>query len=79
MFLGAIIAALGIIKADFRQTSFIVATVIFSGVVLGRSLSFFIDGTPNENLIRAASAEIVLSGLNIFCLISSLIQSTNRK
>ena len=79
MFLGGIIAFFGTIRADFRLTAFIVVTVIFGGVVLGRSLSFFIDGIPNENLIRAAIVEVVLSVLNVFCLIRILIQSTSRK
>lgn len=74
MFLGGIIAFLGAIRADFRQTSFVVATVIFGGVVLGRALSLFIDGIPNENLIRAAIVEGVLGALNIFCLVNILIQ-----
>ena len=73
MFLGGIIAFLGTIRADFRLTSFVVATVIFGGVVLGRSLSLFIDGIPNENLIRAATAEGVLGTLNIFCLINTFL------
>ena len=78
VFLGAIIAFLGTIRVDFRQTSFVVTTLIFGGVVLGRSLSLLIDGIPNENLMRAASAEIVLGVLNIFCLTSILIQSRSR-
>ena len=79
MLLGAIIAFLGIIRVDFRETSFVVVTMIFAGVVLGRSISFFIDGMPNENLIRASIAEIVLSLLNVFCLVSILMQSKSRQ
>ncbi len=74
MFLGGIIALLGIIRSDFRLTSFVVAAIIFGGVISGRSLSLFIDGIPNENLIRAAIAEGVLAALNIFCLVNVLIQ-----
>ncbi|MEM7537422.1 MAG: DUF4345 domain-containing protein [Chloroflexota bacterium] len=75
MFLGGLLAFLGTIRADVRQTSFAVTTLIFGGVVFGRSLSLFMDGIPNENLIRAASVEIVLGILSIFCLINILIQS----
>ncbi|MEM6842920.1 MAG: DUF4345 family protein [Bacteroidota bacterium] len=74
MFLGGIIALLGIARPDFRLTSFVVVTVIFVGVISGRSLSLFIDGLPNENLVRAAIAEGVLATLNIFCLVNVLIQ-----
>ncbi len=74
MFFGGIVAFLGTIRADFRQTAFVVTTVIFGGVVFGRSLSLFIDGIPNVNLIRAAIAEGVLAVLNIFCLVHLLVQ-----
>ena len=69
MFFGAIIAFIGAIRADFRLTSFVVVTLIFGGVVFGRSLSLIIDGMPNEDLIRATTAEIVLAALNMFCLL----------
>lgn len=74
MFLGGIIALLGAIRVDFRQTAFVVLMVIFGGVVLGRSLSLLIDGMPNTDLIRAFVAEVVLGALNLFCLVNSLIQ-----
>lgn len=79
LFLGGIIAFLGVIRADFRRTSFIVATVIFGGILLGRSLSLFIDGISNERLIRAVIAEGVLGALNVFCLGNILIQGISRK
>ncbi|MEO0565790.1 MAG: DUF4345 domain-containing protein [Chloroflexota bacterium] len=72
MVLGGIIALIGATRADFRLTSFVVASVIFVGVVLGRSASLFVDGMPNDDLIRAASFEFVLSVLNIFCLVTIL-------
>ncbi|MEM7133626.1 MAG: DUF4345 domain-containing protein [Chloroflexota bacterium] len=74
LFLGGIIALLGAIRADFRHTSFVVTTVIFGGIVLGRSLSFFIDGIPSQDLIRVAITEGVLGALNVFCLVHILIQ-----
>ena len=70
LLLGGIIALIGAIKADFRPTSFVVTTVIFGGIVIGRSLSFFIDGMPYQDLIRVAVIEGVLGTLNVFCLIS---------
>ena len=72
MLLGGFVALLGTIRADFRSAAFVVLTVILGGVVLGRSYSFFIDGIPHANLIRAAIAEGVLGGLNVFCLLNRL-------
>ncbi len=79
MLLGAIVAFLGAIREDFRFTAFVVITVIFGGVVLGRSLSFFIDGIPNENLMRAAIIEIALGLLNVFCLIRIMMTGRSRE
>ncbi|MEO1644288.1 MAG: DUF4345 domain-containing protein, partial [Chloroflexota bacterium] len=78
MLLGAIVALLGIRRADFRLTAFSVLTVIFGGIVLGRSISIVIDGMPNTNLLRAMSTEVVLALLNIFCLIPVLSKDTQQ-
>lgn len=75
MLLGGFIAFLGTMRVGFRQTAFVVLTVIFGGVVLGRSVSLFIDGMPNQGLIRAAIVEGVLAGLNVYCLVNSLLRS----
>lgn len=72
MLFAGITAVFGAIRADFRQTSLVVTTVIFSGIVLGRSLSFLFDGIPNPNLIQAAIVEGVLAVLNILGLVSTL-------
>ena len=48
---------------------------ICAGVILGRSLSFFIDGMPRTNLIRGAIVEGVLAVLNMYCLVNSLLQA----
>lgn len=68
MLLGGIVALLGAIRQNFRETAFVVVTVIFAGVILGRSISFFIDGMPHSGVLRAAIAEGVLAALNIACL-----------
>lgn len=70
MFFGGVVAFIGIIRPDFRLTSFVVLVVIFGGVVFGRGLSLLIDGIPNESLMRAAIAEGVLGVLNIVCLVT---------
>lgn len=73
MLLGGITAVFGSIRADLRRTSFVVTTVIFGGVVLGRLLSLFLDGLPSQNLIGAAVVEGVLGVLNILGLGSVLL------
>lgn len=72
IFLGGVMAVFGAIRADFRRTSFGVATVIFGGVVLGRLVSLFFDGIPSQNMIRVAVVEGVLGVLNILGLVSIL-------
>ncbi|MEM9775701.1 MAG: DUF4345 domain-containing protein [Chloroflexota bacterium] len=74
LFLGGIIALIGARRADFRFTAFVVTNVIFSGIVIGRSLSFLIDGMPHSGLIVVFTTEAVLAVLNIFCLIQFLIK-----
>ncbi|MEM7332332.1 MAG: DUF4345 domain-containing protein [Chloroflexota bacterium] len=69
LLLGGIVALLGARRADFRPTSFVVTTVIFGGIILGRTLSFIIDGVPNPDLIRVAIIEMVIGVLNIFCFV----------
>jgi len=73
MLLGGIAILLGAIIPDLRLTSFIIAIVIFLGIVSGRSISFILDGKPNKAVIKATIAEVFLSVLNIFCLINILI------
>ncbi len=74
MFLGGLIALLGVVRTNFQLTSFTVVTVIFGGVILGRLLSFLVDGIPSQNLISVSLIEGILAGLNVFCLINTLIQ-----
>lgn len=74
MLLGGIVAIWGAVRADFRQTAFVVTAVIFGGVILGRSISLLIDGVPNANLMRAAVIEAVLAALNVFSLAHILIR-----
>ncbi|MEL7124473.1 MAG: DUF4345 domain-containing protein [Bacteroidota bacterium] len=72
MLLGGILVLMGTIMPDFKQTSFVVASLIFGGVVLGRLISFGLDGIPNADIIRAAIIEVTLCVLNLFCLVSIL-------
>lgn len=76
MLLGGIIALFGVFRPDFMQTALVVTTLIFVGVVLGRSISWLFDGAPPVNLIRAAIAEAVLAVLNAYCLIGIMSESS---
>ncbi len=72
LLLGGIITLLGIILPDLRKTSFVVASVIFVGVVSGRLISLGVEGIPNPEIVRATMVEGVLGALNIVCLVNSL-------
>ncbi|MCI4667475.1 MAG: DUF4345 domain-containing protein [Bacteroidia bacterium] len=76
MLFGGIIALIGAIRWDFRLVSFVITTVIFGGVILGRSLGLTIDGVPHPAIIRAAIAEGVLFAFNILCLLDVLIKGS---
>ena len=75
MLLGGFVALIGTIRADFRQTSFVVTTVIFGGVILGRLFSFFVDGVPHQELLRVAMIEGALALLSLICLVNILTRS----
>ncbi|MEM9775933.1 MAG: DUF4345 domain-containing protein [Chloroflexota bacterium] len=74
LFLGGIIALIGARRSDFRFTAFVVTNVIFSGIVIGRLLSFFIDGSPHSDLIVVLITEAILAVLNMVGLIHLLMQ-----
>ena len=77
MLLGGVVAFLGIIRPDLQFTSFLVLTVIFGGVILGRIFSFFMDGIPHNNLLSAAMAEGILAVLNVIGLANTLLASAD--
>ncbi len=78
LFLGGIVALFGALRTDFSPTSFVVTTVIFGGIVLGRAVSFFGDGIPHPDLMRVAMIEAIIGALNIFCLANILRQDNRR-
>ena len=73
MLLGGIVILLGTIMPALRLGSFLVAVVIFLGVVFGRLISFGLDGRPNKDVIKGTFAEIVISALNIYCLVNQFM------
>jgi len=73
MLLAGIAAFVGIFMPRFRITAFVVVSVIFAGVVLGRSVSLVVDGMPDTSLLRPIIVEGILAALNLYCLAHSLI------
>ncbi len=65
MIAGAVIPAL-------TPSSFAVATVIFFGFAVGRSLGYAQDGKPNKQLIAGLVTELILGSLHTFGLFSIL-------
>ena len=74
MLLGGIVAFVGILIPRFRMTSFVLLSVIFVGMVLGRSVSWVVDGVPDANISRALQHEAILAVLNVSCLAYLLIK-----
>ena len=72
--LGGIVAFLGIFMPRFRFTAFVVLSVLFVGVVLGRSASLVVDGIPDENVFRAFHHQALLAVLNVSCLAYTVIK-----
>ena len=77
--LGGIVAFLGIFMPRFKFAAFVVLSVMFVGVVLGRSVSFFVDGVPDENIFRAWHHQAILAALNVSCLAYILIKERDSR
>eukprot|EP00435_Cladocopium_sp_Y103_P079119 s1_g2858.t1 len=73
MLLAGVVAFFGVFLPRFRATSFVVLSVLFVGIVLGRSVGLAVDGMPDESLLRPAIVETILAALNVFCLTYILI------
>ena len=68
LFSGLVILA-GIFSPAFRITSFTVAIVIYLGFAMGRLASMFLDGRPAKATVQGFVSEVILSVLNISCLV----------
>ena len=73
MLFGGVIILLGAIIPELSNISFVVAILIFLGFAVGRLLSIGLDGKPNKQIIQGLVSEIVLGGLNVFCLVNALV------
>jgi hypothetical protein len=72
MVLGGATVLSGAVVPQLTTSSFVVATVVFLGFAVGRSLSMRLDGMPNKLLIRGLASELVLGALNAFGLFNRL-------
>ncbi|TMU56622.1 DUF4345 domain-containing protein [Flagellimonas algicola] len=73
MLFGGILAVLGIFIHSFTFTSFVVATLIFLGFAIGRFTGIAVDGQPNKQIVQGIWFELVLGGINLFCLLNFFI------
>jgi hypothetical protein len=73
MLLAAIIILLGTRIPPLTLASFVVATLIFLGFAIGRSVSFAADGKPNKHLLQGLMSDLVLGAANVFHLMIALI------
>ncbi len=73
MLCAGIITVLGTILPWLTLTSFVVASLIFIGFLIGRLISMKVDGKPNKQISQGIVFELVLGGANVFGLVSSLV------
>ncbi len=73
MVLTGIVAFLGIFIPRLKVTAFVVLSVLFVGIVLGRAVSSIVDGVPDESLFMPVTHETILAVVNVFCLAYILI------
>ena len=59
----ALLAWLGLFRADFRVTALRAAAFVMFGLAAGRVLAFFLDGATDSQSVIATIAELVLGGL----------------
>lgn len=68
MLCAGIIILSGTIITKLTASSFVVASLIFIGFAIGRLISIRSDGKPNKLIIQGLVSELILGGLNLFCL-----------
>ncbi len=68
-----IIILLGILLPQLQFTSFIVGSIFYGSYAIGRLVSLGIDGKPNQQTFQGMIMEFVFGGLNVFCLVNTLI------
>lgn len=74
MVLAGLVALLGIFMPRFRLAAFVLLSTLFVGIVLGRAISWVVDGVPDASLFIPWTFETILAALNVFCLAYILIR-----
>lgn len=69
MLFGGIVVILGVILNQYSVVTFVVGSLIFMGVAIGRILSMVLDGKPNTKLMRGFVIELLFGILNVIGLI----------
>lgn len=77
LLVGGLVTMLGVFVARLRPISLHVSAVIFSGIVLGRLISFALEGIPSTEIVRIASVESFFCVLTIFCLADMYLRKKN--
>lgn len=77
LLVGGLITLLGVFVARLRPISLYISAVIFSGIVLGRLISFALEGIPSTEIVRIASVESFFCVLTIFCLAEMYLRKEN--
>ena len=72
MLCAGLILASGIFIEQMTFASFVVGTLIFLGFAVGRFVGIATDGKPNKQIMMGLFTELVLGGLNVFCLVNNL-------
>ena len=72
MLSAGIVILLGVFIPELTLTSHSFAILLFFGFAIGRILSFGLDGKPNKLIVQGLIFELVLGGINSFCLVNTL-------
>lgn len=73
MVLSGITAILAIFIPRLKVAAFFVLSVLFGGVVLGRAVSWVVDGVPDASLFMVLTHEAIFAVANLFCLAAILV------
>ena len=73
MVLSGMTAFFAIFVPRLKVAAFFVLSVLFGGVVLGRGVSWVVDGAPDASLHMVLTHEGMFAVANLFCLAISLI------
>lgn len=58
--------------SPLRVSALVVATLVFGGFAIGRTLSLRLDGKPNKLLVQGLTFEVVFCALNAVALVSAI-------